>query len=412
MESDQPNNYRWVIAAVVILIYFFTNGMAIFVPQNLFPRLMEEFSVSAGEISRVIFVTLMVCAFLAPFAGALIDRYGVLKIIRAGLVVMLICFLCYPFAQSIEHLYMIHAGLAVGLVCAGLMPNVVMLTAWFQRGRGAVVGVLASGSSLAGAVLPLAIAPLVLDPEYGWRWGMGALCIAFFLFSFLPGFLLLRPAATPASNNTNVPLDGVEYKDAIRSITLWALAIGSACLWFSIQAMNSQVSIFFEQEAMLTPQRATLLFSLIFWASFFGKFAFGAISDFIKKRHVMQVASCILFAGCLSLFDYQDGILTLTRDEARLTLFAFVFGLGFGGCFTMIQLVAVESFGQRSLGKILGVIVFVDSSGAALGTILIGQLRTSTGDYVVPFAVVAGVTAIAVVAVSLIRPIVGKQPAT
>ena len=406
MKPAPDNQYRWTIAVVAVLIYFFTNGMAIFVPQNLFPRLMEDFSVTSAVISRSAGITLLAAAFMAPFAGALIDRFGVIRIIRVGLVVMLICFISYPFAGSIEQLYVIHAGLALGLVCSGLMPNVVLITAWFQKGRGSMIGILAAGSSLAGAVLPLAISPLVLNPDYGWRWGMGALAIAFFFFAFVPGFLLLKPAPTPDSDaDTTVPADGVELRTAMRSITLWALALGSACLWFSIQSMNSQVTIFFEQEAALTPQRATLLFSLIFWCSFFGKFLFGAVSDFIAKRHVMQIASCILFLGCLLLFNYSGGELSLTTDGLRLTLFAAVFGLGFGGCFTMIQLVAVESFGQRSLGKILGFIVFIDSTGAALGTVLIGQLRTSTGDYLVPFLVVTAVAATAILAVSLIKPV-------
>jgi MFS family permease len=344
-------------------------------------------------------------ALLAPAAGALIDRFGVIRIIRVGLAVLLVCFAAYPFAQSIQQLYVIHAGLAIGLVCSGLMPNVVLITAWFEEGRGSMIGVLAAGSSLAGAVLPLAISPLVLNPDYGWRWGMGALAIAFFLLAFIPGFLLLRPARSESSTAAAAPADGVTLHAAVRSVTLWALALGSACLWFSIQSMNSQVTIFFEQEAALSPQRATLLFSLIFWCSFFGKFLFGAASDFIAKRHVMKIASVILLIGCLLLFNFSSGELSLTTDGLRLSLFAAVFGLGFGGCFTMIQLVAVESFGQRSLGKILGVIVFVDSLGAALGTVLIGQLRTSTGDYVIPFLIVTAVAALAVVSVTMIKPL-------
>jgi len=405
IAADKPS-YRWVVAATAFTIYFFTNGMAIFVPQNLFPRLMEEFSVTAGEVSRVTFVTLLFSAFLAPLAGFLIDRFGVVRIIRFGLLVMLACFALYPFVQSIQQLYVIHAFLSLGLVCSGLMSNVVLLTAWFSKGRGSVVGLLASGSSLAGAALPLMIAPLVLDPEFGWRWGFGSLSIGFLVFAFLPGFLLMRaPQNAAPTGEAPTPTDGVELSEAVRHVTLWALAVGSACLWFCIQAMNSQISIFFEQEAALTPGKATLLFSVIFWFSFFGKFLFGAVSDLLPKRRVMQIASSLLFAGCLLLFDFSGSDLTLTRKVGQLTAFAVVFGLGFGGSFTMIQLVAVESFGQRALGKILGIIVFIDSIGAALGTALTGQLRTSTGDYTIPFIMVSAVALVAVVAVSMIKPL-------
>jgi MFS family permease len=110
--------------------------------------------------------------------------------------------------------------------------------------------------------------------------------------------------------------------------------------------------------------RATLLYSVIFWCSFAGKFLFGAISDRLPKRRVMLIASLILFSGCLILFEPRADGLALTSSLPRLASFAAIFGLGFGGSFTMIQLVAVESFGQRSLGKILGFITLIDALGA------------------------------------------------
>ncbi|MDP7042101.1 MAG: MFS transporter, partial [Gammaproteobacteria bacterium] len=166
-------------------MYFFTNGMTIFVPPNLFPRLMEEFSLNAGEISRSMSITFLGSAFMAPLVGMLIDRYGVLRVIRIGLVVLGICFACYPFATSLDQIYVLHGFFALGLVLCGLMPNVVLLSQWFVRYRGAVIGLLSSASSLAGGVLPLAIAPLVLNPEYGWRWGYGSLAVAFIVFALL-----------------------------------------------------------------------------------------------------------------------------------------------------------------------------------------------------------------------------------
>ena len=92
----------------------------------------------------------------------------------------------------------------------------------------------------------------------------------------------------------------------------------------------------------------------------------------------------------------------LTHDHIRLTAFAIVFGLGFGGSFTLIQLVAVESFGQLALGRILGVIIFIDTMGGALGTLLAGQIRTTSGDYFLSFSVVTVVAMIAVLNVLMI----------
>ncbi|MGI9307930.1 MAG: MFS transporter, partial [Gammaproteobacteria bacterium] len=381
--------YGWYIAAVCVLVYFFTNGMTIFVPQNLFPRLMEEFSANAADVSRSTGITFLCSALLAPFAGALIDRLGVIRVIRTGLIILGVCFCLYPLAQSLTQLYILHALFALGLVFAGLMPNVVLLSSWFVKRRGAVVGLLVAASSLAGGILPLAISPLVLNSEFGWRWGYGALSLAFIVFGLLPGLLLLKSSPKslglwpdgdpqPAQQSSGNTLGGVPFRFALRTKTLWYLALGSACLWYCIQAMNSQATVFFEQEAGLAPQSATWLFSLIFWLSFFGKFLFGALSDHMTKRRVMLITSFTLLCGCLLLFSPQPGGVGLTRNVSQLTAFAIVFGLGFGGSFTMIQLVCVETFGQRDLGKILGIIIFVDSIGGALGTVVTGQLRTNT----------------------------------
>ena len=76
------------IAAVCVLVYFFTNGMALFVPQNLFPRFMETFGATPAEVSRTTAITFGIAGLLAPFVGAAIDRFGVVRVIRTGLVVL------------------------------------------------------------------------------------------------------------------------------------------------------------------------------------------------------------------------------------------------------------------------------------------------------------------------------------
>ena len=410
--------YGWYVAASAIVSYFFTNGLAFLVPQSLAPRLMESFGATPAEIGRTSLITFTVTALLAPFAGAIIDRFGVLRVIRAGLVFLVLCFASYPFARTLTALYLLHACFAVGLTTAGLLINVVLISRWFVARRGLAVGALVAGSSLAGTILPLAISPLVTNPAFGWRVGYGVLVVAILLLAVVPAFFLLREspqsmglapdgAARPqggAAPGTAVERSGLSLREALATRTFWCLALGSACLWFSIQAVTSQISIFLERQAGFAPVEATRIFSLIFMLSFCGKFLYGAVSDWLPKRRVMLVASLTLLAGCLMLFDWSAGSATLSTDPQRLRLFAIVFGLGFGGSFSLIQLTTAETFGERDLGKILGFVTLVDGLAAGAGPAVAGQLATSTAGYLTPFALVAAVAAFAVVNTLLIGP--------
>ncbi len=409
--------YGWYIAAACWLIYFFTNGMAIFVPQNLFPRYMETFSATAGQVSLTTGLMFLLTVPLAPLTGVMVDRFGPLRMIRVGVGIMAVCFTLYPFVQSMLQLYLLHALLAFGLAMGGLLVNVVLLSNWFISRRGAVIGLLTSMSSLSGWILPNLISPLVNSPDFGWRWGFGSLAAGFWVLAVLPGFLVLKQSPADVGQfadgraddagavKSDVDLSGVPFRVALKSRTLWVLAIGSACLWFTFQAINSQVSIFLELEGGLSPQRATALYSTIFGFSVAGKFLFGALSDRVAKRRVIVMTSVLLLVGCLLVFDISGGTLALTKNIYQLTAFTMVFGLGYGGSFTMIQLVAVEAFGQRSLGKILGIIIGIDSAGGAAGTMLSGQLQTLTGSYLVPFSIVCAVALVGLINILLIRPI-------
>ena len=67
-------------------------------------------------------------------------------------------------------------------------------------------------------------------------------------------------------------------------------------------------------------------------------------------------------------------------------------------------MVTVESFGPRARGKILGIITSVDSISGVLGIYIASELKTSTGSYLMPFAIVVVAALIAIINVSFIKP--------
>ena len=97
------------------------------------------------------------------------------------------------------------------------------------------------------------------------------------------------------------------------------------------------------------------------------------------------------------------------------------FGFGWGGIYTLIQLLAADLFGMLALGKILAAINILDAAGGAAGPFVTGLLYDVTGAYFVPFAVITGLLTVATLAATLLdmdeaalnetRPASEPQPA-
>ena len=105
--------------------------------------------------------------------------------------------------------------MAVGLVMSGLGPNVIIVSRWFRKHRGKVVGMVVASSSLGGATMPLMISPIVNNPNLGWRWGFGLLAVLFWLFAVIPVYKIIKPE--PESMGLNP--DGAELKDGLLTIS-------------------------------------------------------------------------------------------------------------------------------------------------------------------------------------------------
>ena len=78
------------------------------------------------------------------------------------------------------------------------------------------------------------------------------------------------------------------------------------------------------------------------------------------------------------------------------------FGLGWGGVYTVLQLSAINCFGLRSAGKILGTITVLDAIGRGLGIWLTGVLYTTQGSYMLPFVIFCLLIGVALLAIGQI----------
>lgn len=84
-------------------------------------------------------------------------------------------------------------------------------------------------------------------------------------------------------------------------------------------------------------------------------------------------------------------------------LFAILEGVAHGAFYTLISPLLAQLFGLRSLGSILGVVIFVGTIGGAIGPVLAGRIFDVTGSYQLFFMICLVLSIAAIVLMFFLR---------
>ena len=398
------NRFAWFIAGFASLALMVSNGMTISGLSVYDVAFIERFGWSMGEIKFRDLITLALTGLLAPFAGILLDRYGVRRCMLVGWIVLTFGYLAYSALNSLAGMYIIHASFAIVLVFCGLNAVVILVSNWFVRYRGTAIGITLTGSSLGGALFPQYGTRMMAS--FDWQWAM-LIAIAFPLILLLMTWFFIRdkpsaevsmPAVGGAQTSVASGTD-MAYADALRTATFWALAVIAMCTFYTVLGVQAHVFKYM-RDAGFDAQVATNAISLFFLCALVGKFLFGLLADIIDSRKVFYGNMIVMLMG---------SIILARMDIALVWVAVVTFGLGWGGAYTMLQLTVMNTFGLRDAGKILGTITILDAIGGGLGIWLTGVMYDQTGSYELPFMIFSALVGIALLCFTRVRPLSAAQ---
>jgi OFA family oxalate/formate antiporter-like MFS transporter len=194
---------------------------------------------------------------------------------------------------------------------------------------------------------------------------------------------------------------GPTLHQAVRTPAFYLLAFATGALWFCMNGIVQHQTIFMEMELGVSKETVPLIISAIFWFAITGKLIFGLLSDRFDKTHIMFLAVINLILGL--------SILRFSSAENPISLFGYaaVFGIGFSGTFTMIQLVIADFFSGKSYGKILGILTMADVSSGGIGITVIARMQSAFNSYLPVINILIGLcclVAVAVVVLCRMRP--------
>ncbi len=397
--------YRWVIAISAALIMLITNGMtvsglAVF-DRPLLDALKEVSgtAVSLGAFKLRDAITMIVGGLMTPLAGAAADRFGVRPLMTVGALLLSAGYFLYPTVDSLGDIYTIHVLFAGAVSSCGLVLVVMLVSRWFIKDRGLALGIALAGSSLGNGMMP----PLnvMLMEAVGWqsafRWSslLPLLLVPVILFVIREHPARLDPQIPVAKTNGDAPapITSLTFRAAIRTPNFWILALIALATFFSILGTAAHLNLYMLGRGF-DQTEAGLSYSVLFALGITGKLGSGFLADRLDRRSI--------FIGTLTIMAIGAGMLTLSASNA-IWAGLVCFGLGWGGLYTLLQLVAADYFGPRHLGKILGTITIMDTLGGGLGPPVIGAIFDYTGSYTQAFILITGLVLFALLLATQFR---------
>ena len=160
-------HYGWVMAAITFLTTLST-AAALGMPGILIVPLRHEFGWDTAAVSGPLALRLFLFGVTAPFAAALIGRYGIRTVVTAAVALIVAGVALASRMTELWQLWLawgVLVGIATGMTAMVLAATVV--TRWFHTRRGLVLGLLTAANAT-GQLIFLPIAAWISD-HVGWR---------------------------------------------------------------------------------------------------------------------------------------------------------------------------------------------------------------------------------------------------
>ena len=409
---NSPNNYRWIILAVCFFTITFTNGLTLGGLVVFDRELLDYLSESTGEevlrqeLKLKDAITLWSTAVFAFIAGIIIDRVGVRSLMISGMFILSATFYFYAKSDSLSDMYIIHIFQGMVLSMSGMVINVILISKWFNDNRGLAIGVLLAGTSVGNGIFPQINTYLLTISDGDWRQVM--MWLALIPLAYIPvlfAFIKEKPEDVTVNKDNQARDDfkassieeGFTLQQTLKSANFWFLSVMAFCTFYSILAMIGHVFLMLDGEGY-SPQISATGVSIIFIGGFIGKVISGKLAEMIGRKIVLVGGVAMMLLGSLlivsSIF-YKNPLLIWIG----LTLY----GTGWGGLYTLIQLLVADLFGLIAIGKIMGVINIIDTIGGGLGPIITAVIYDSTQNYLLPFLVISALLVIALISSSMLK---------
>ena len=365
--------YGWIIVGIAN-IGIFSSGPGQSHTFSVFVEpISQDLELSSASIASAYGLATLIAAFLLPYMGRIIDRYGA----RVSLIIIsIILGISCIFFGAASNFLMLTVGFgflrffgqgSLMLGCANLVSQ------WFDSKRGFAMSLMALGFGMSMAIHP-PVSQFLID-QYGWKYAWIILGISTWIIMVPALFILawnnpenigLKPDGVKKSNLKNDEIEAIEglnLTEASKENSFYILA----AMWFGMAMLVT--TLHFYQVTILTNQGITTEFAAsLFTVSAFAMVVFmplvGKFFDNFPTKYVLATGLLINSISLISI--------TYSNSEAYSLFYAVSFGINNAFSMTMFGYIWPRYFGRKHLGSIQGTGQMIGVIGASLGPLPVG----------------------------------------
>ncbi|MBO1337667.1 MFS transporter [Streptomyces sp. VRA16 Mangrove soil] len=401
--------WAWAAAAVTFVTII---GAAAFasLPGLLIEPLHDEFDWSRGTIGFAVSVNLALYGVTAPFAAALMDRFGIRKVVAVALSVISLGSLLTVWMTAAWQLVLcwgVLVGLGSGSMALAFAATVT--NRWFVARRGLVTGILTA----AGASGQLIFLPLLswIVEKHDWRpaavtVSLAALAVVPFVWLLLrdhPADVGVRPYGATEFVPKPAPVTGAARRAlgvlsrAARTGPFWLLAGTFAICGASTNGLVKTHFVPAAHDHGMPVTAAASLLAVIGVFDVAGTIASGWFTDRFEARRLLAVYYALRGVSLVFL-----PVLLAPSVHPPMLFFIVFYGLDWVATVPPTIALCREHYGEDS-AIVFGWVLASHQVGAAVVAFLGGVARDVFGSYDVVWYASGGLCAAAALMALVIR---------
>ena len=383
----------WVVAGITFLTLIASAGTRS-APSVLIVPLEENFGWGRDDISFAIAVNVLLFGLVAPFAAALMERFGIKKVVMTALSVVgtgsaLTIFIQKPW--QLVALWGVVVGIGTGsmaLVFAASIAN-----RWFVKNRGLVIGGLTAATATGQLIFLPGLSTLAIN--IGWQSVSIAVSLSCFVMVPIIGLFMYERPSSAGVTPYGAPLDWVEpiqnkqnagrvaidsLKQALKVRNFWYLAGSFFVCGLSTNGLIGTHFIPAAHDHGMMEVAAASLLALVGVFDVIGTLFSGWLTDRIDPKKLLFFY--YLLRG-VSLF-LLPSILFSTIHPSTL-VFVIFYGLDWVATVPPTILLCRTVLGPERATVVYGWVFAAHQIGGSIAALGAGIARVKFGDYSLAF---------------------------